>query len=110
MGGISAALLTGGGPVGLLALGVWMILTGRLRPHRAVQELRDDRDARLADAKQQIAMWRDAYEKSDKIREAQADLLRDNLEVGRTIESLVRALREAAGNHPSGTQGADARD
>lgn len=91
-------LWTSGGPLAVLALVAWLVIIGRLRPDRQFRELRQDRDTRLEEAQQQISEWRAAWNQSEAARQAQQELLRDNLEVARTIEHLVRAFREAAGS------------
>lgn len=104
---IPQLLWNGAGPVAVVIAIAWLLFTGRIRTAREVRDLREDRDARLAEAREQITTWRQAYEMSEAARAAQADLLRETLEVGRTVEQIVRALRQAAGSPASGSQGAD---
>lgn len=82
-------------PAGLLSLGVLLLMTGRIRPARAVEEVRQDRDARLADARDQIEIWRDAYRLSEVAREKSETALRESLETNRITVDLLRSVRSA---------------
>lgn len=93
---LSGEFLRQGGAVAVLIVFVVAILTGRLRPNRAVQEVRIDRDERLADAREQIALWRDAYQISEHNRERQEVLIRDILEISRASAAILEAIREVA--------------
>lgn len=83
-------------PTGLVLLGVLMIMLGWLRPKRAVDEIRADRDARLADKDQQIIDWREAYRLSESAREKNEAALREALEVARAAETALEGFRLAA--------------
>lgn len=117
-------MLDGMGPEALkllsipgVMLGIFLLLigTGRLRTSKAIQEVRQDRDARiletidgagklatevkaaaearvdvimerLADQKEQTALWREAHRQSELAREIQAEALRTALDVARESE------------------------
>lgn len=52
----------------LLLLVVILILTGRLVTRRVLQDVRADRDVRVAEAYATAAVWRQAYEVSEQAR------------------------------------------
>lgn len=82
-------------PAGLLSIVVLMILLGYLRPKRAIDEVRQDRDARIADAHEQITIWREAYRLSESAREKNEAALREALEVARAAEDALKGFRAA---------------
>ena len=62
--------LTAGGLLLLLVLLLIMaFMLGLIRPRSAIREVREDRDARLADKDQQISEWREAHRGSEEARE-----------------------------------------
>lgn len=97
---IDAELVKALTPAGLLLLLVLLVvaafLTGLVRPRSAIKEVREDRDARLADKDRQISEWREAHRGSEEAREVQAAALREALETGRAQVELIRAWRTAA--------------
>lgn len=94
---------TQGGAVAVLAWVFYLVVTGRLRPERLIQEIRVDRDARITEAREQAGIWKQAYETEHAARMEQESAIRETLEVTRTVEHLVRALREVATGSESKT-------
>lgn len=82
-------------PAGLLSIFVLMLFLGRLRPKSAVDEVRQDRDERIADAHEQITIWREAYRLSESAREKNEAALREALEVARAAEDALKGFRAA---------------
>lgn len=80
-------------PIGLVLAAVYLILSGKLVPRRVVQDLREDRDKRVADAREQTSIWREAYQVSEQARQKQHDLLRESLEGVHTITHLLESRR-----------------
>jgi hypothetical protein len=78
------------GATGLLALVVIMVLRGSLVPRSYLDDLRHDRD-------EQIRIWREAYEHSQKAQDTQRDQITALLESARTTTHVLQALPEAAG-------------
>lgn len=86
-------------PIALVLTAVWLVLSGRIVPRRVVQDIREDRDARVEEAKQQAAIWREAYRVSEETRQKQHDLLRESLEGVHTITHLLESRRPDLGSH-----------
>lgn len=86
-------------PIGLLlfilASLFWFLMTGRLRTNRAVQEIREDRDVRVAEARQDAADWKEAFRVSEEARHNQDQISKEALELSRISEDNVRSLRIA---------------
>lgn len=85
------------GAIGILSLAVLMLFTGRLFTRRHVDDMRTDRDARIADAKEITQTWRTAYEASEAARRETETLVRESLETSRAVLHIVQALRTASG-------------
>jgi hypothetical protein len=96
---LSVEWLTALTPSALLSLGVLLIFTGKLRPKSAIDEIRQDRDARIAEAKEQIAVWREAYRISESARDKSAAALAESLEGLKLAEDALRAFRSASATH-----------
>jgi hypothetical protein len=87
----------------LLLLFFLLNMLGLIRPKRAVDEIRADRDDRLAEAYRQVDMWHDAYDNERKARETQGEVvrtqgeaLRESLEVARAANDALRGFRAAS--------------
>lgn len=78
---------------GLLLLVVLFFMLGWIRPKSAITEIREDRDARLKEAQLQISEWREAHRLSEQARLLNEQSLKEALEVARTSEVIVEALR-----------------
>jgi hypothetical protein len=106
LGTSSLAALLSSAIVALLAV-FYAILRGKLRPENALKELREDRDARVAEARsdrdirlaelaKQVEMWKDAHGLAEEARRSQEALLRETtMEIGRTVQHVIGALQEA---------------
>lgn len=80
------ALLTPSlGAGGLLAVVIFMILTGRLIPRNQVDDLRTDKD-------QQIEIWKAAYEKAMEGQVVQREHIRALMEANETTTRVIQAL------------------
>lgn len=74
----------------------YAMLRGKLRPESALREVREDRDARLAEVARQIETLQKAYELSEEARRTQEALLRETtMEIGKTVQGVLSALQEA---------------
>jgi hypothetical protein len=97
---IDAELLKALSPMAVLLLIdlliIWGFISGRIRTALSIREVREDRDARLADKDRQIAEWREAHRGSEDAREVQATALRESLDTTRATVELMRAWRSAA--------------
>lgn len=86
-------------PIGLLllilGLLIYFLMSGKLRTNRAVQELRADRDARVAEYRQTANDFKEALRISEKARAVQTEITREALEASRIQEDIVRSLRVA---------------
>lgn len=81
---------------GLLALAVLLVFLGWLVPKSIVAEIRRDRDARLAEARDEINDWKTAYHTADEARGLQAQQLGELLELAKTTDQFIRSLQIAA--------------
>lgn len=81
-----------GGAVGILSLVVWMIYTGRLVSRSVLDDVRKDRDDRLAEMRGITRTWQDAYIASEAARQVSAGQVNQLLEIGRIAEALLRAM------------------
>lgn len=97
---IDAELLRALSPMAVLLLIVLLIviafIRGWIRTSISIREVREDRDARLADKDVQIAEWREAHRGSEEAREVQATALRESLDTTRATLEMMRAWRSAA--------------
>lgn len=80
-------------PIGLVLVAVTLVFSGKLVPRRVVEDIRADRDTRVAEAREQTQIWREAYQVSEAARMQQQDLLRQSLEGVHTITHLLEAHR-----------------
>lgn len=81
---------------GLLGLAILLVLLGGLIPRYVVNQIRADRDTRLAEAREEITNWRSAYQTSEEARSLQSQQLGELLEQGRTTDAFIRSLQVAA--------------
>lgn len=92
LSGVSISALA---PWPLILLGFLLFMRGDIRPNRAIQEVRADRDARLAEKDQQIADWREAYRLESAARSVSDATSREALEVARAAEDALKGFRVA---------------
>src|SRR5689334_23511117 len=81
-----------GGAVGILAVVVWMIYTGKLVARSVLDDVRKDRDDRLAEMRAILSTWQTAYIASEAARQVSAGQVNQLLETGRIAEALLRAM------------------
>jgi len=79
----------------LATLVALFFMLGIVRPRSAIREVREDRDARIAEAKAQTADYKEAYRLSEEARAADREISRQALEVARTSEAAINGLRQA---------------
>jgi hypothetical protein len=94
--GIPGAVIIQGGAVGVLTFVVLAILVGRLVPRKSLEDVRADRDARIAEAKARGDEWRAAAlteAERNEVLSRQLDLL---LEANRTTNALIEGLKQAS--------------
>lgn len=85
---------------------VYALFTGKLVPRSVVEDVRRDRDERLAESLQIINLWKDAAEKRDQALLELSPMLRELAENDRTVVALIEALKSAVGRVPVGGQDA----
>lgn len=93
LGGMSFSDISSVGTLGLVVI---LILLGWLVPRKVVKDMRDDRDARLVEARSETANWQKAYQAVDQARELQAVQLGQLLELAKTTDQFIRTLQRAA--------------
>jgi hypothetical protein len=93
--GIPGSIIVQGGAVGVLLLVVLAIITGRLVPRSVVEDVRADRDSRLADEKHRGDEWRAAAQAQEARNDVQAAQIQQLLESARTTNSLIEGLKQA---------------
>lgn len=84
--------LAGGGAVGILSVVIYMILTGRLVPRSTLDDVRADRDARLAEAHKETDDWRAVVHLTQRESDVRAAQVTELLELGRTTSTFIKAL------------------
>lgn len=77
---------------GVVALVVFMILTGRLVPRSTIEDSRKDWNERLAEARAEATKWENAARLAQEANVVQADQIEQLMEVARTAEHLLLAL------------------
>lgn len=101
-----------GGAVGILALVAMMVFTGKLVARSVLEDVRKDRDDRLAEMKERLAemrsinnTWHEAYLKTEAARLETAAQVSQLLTMGRIAEALLRALPHPDEQHSPQPQG-----
>ncbi len=82
-----------GGAVALVTLFVLLILLGKLVPRSIVDDVRKDRDDRLQALVGERDAWREAYRESEAARMESQAQVGELLELSRTAEHVLRAIR-----------------
>ena len=93
--GIPGAVIVQGGAAGILTFVVLSILVGRLVPRKSLEDVRADRDARLAREEKRGDEWRAAALAQEERSEVQARQIELLLEANRTTNALIEGLRQA---------------
>jgi len=100
--GIPASVVRDAGAFGLLLLTIVGIMTGRLVPRRVLDDVRTDRDARLAEKDVVIAaerergdQWRAATQAQDARNDLQTQQITQLVDTMRTMNALLDGMRQA---------------
>lgn len=94
--------LTGVGIGSVLTAVAYAILTGRLVPRATLKDVRDDRDARLAEIGKEADHWRAACEAQTEINRVYSEQIRDLVAVARTTNDLIRSIPGPVSKGPPG--------
>ncbi|MDX3527126.1 hypothetical protein P1P75_11900 [Streptomyces sp. ID05-39B] len=82
-----------GGAAALVTLVVLLIFLGRLVPRSVLEDVRKDRDARVAEILAERDTWRDAHRESERARMEAQSQVGELLELSRTADHVLRAIR-----------------
>jgi hypothetical protein len=82
-----------GGAVAILAVVVLFIVRGSLVPRSVLEDVRKDRDARVAEILAERDTWRDAHRESERARVEAQSQVGELLELSRTADHVLRSLR-----------------
>lgn len=93
--GVPGAVIAQGGAIGVLTLVIIAIVSGRLVPRKVLEDVRADRDARLAAEKARGDEWRAAALAQDERNDVQARQLSELLDTTRTTNALIDGLKQA---------------
>jgi hypothetical protein len=80
------------GAAGIVVLVVLLILLGRLVPRSVLEDVRKDRDARVADAIAERDTWKEAHRESEAARQIAQGQVGELLVVAQAAERMLRAL------------------
>jgi hypothetical protein len=89
---LASGLVVQGGAAAILSAVVMLILLGRLVPRSVLEDVRTDRDARLAELAAERDAWRAAHDRSEEARHLAQDQAAIALEVARTADQMLRSL------------------
>lgn len=93
--GIPGGVILQGGAAGVLLIVVMAIVTGRLVPRRSLEDVRADRDARIAEEKARGDEWRAAAQTQDARNDVLTQQVGQLLEAARTTNALIEGLKQA---------------
>ena len=82
-----------GGAAAIVTLVVLLILLGRLVPRSVLEDVRKDRDARVAEIIAERDTWRAAHRESEAARIEAQNQVGELLELSRTADRVLRAIR-----------------
>lgn len=82
-----------GGAAALVTLVVLLILRGALVPRSVLEDVRKDRDSRVAEVLAERDTWRDAHRESEAARMESQAQVGELLELSRTADHVLRAIR-----------------
>lgn len=94
--GIPGDVITQGGAVGVLLITVVGILTGRLIPRKSLDDVRKDRDARLAEERARGDEWRAAAQAQDSRNDLLTQQVAQLVDTMRTMNALIDGMRQAS--------------
>ena len=80
------------GAFGLVTMFVLLLFSGRVVPRSVLEDVRRDRDDRLAQAIQGSNDWKEAYSQSEVARSMMAAQVEELLEHARTTDAYIRAI------------------
>lgn len=86
-------LLMQGGAWTIVAFVVLLVFRGNLVPRSVLEDVRKDRDARIAEVIGERNTWRDAHKESEAARIDAQHQVGELLELSRTADHVLRALR-----------------
>jgi hypothetical protein len=90
---VVAKLPIAGGAASLIVIAfIHAILSGRLVPRSALEDVRADRDARLAERQKESDDWRSAWEVTQTANGILAAQVSELLELSRTTNQFIQAL------------------
>ncbi|NUS16301.1 MAG: hypothetical protein HOY69_33705 [Streptomyces sp.] len=92
MNDLAGSLLVQGGATAVLVVVVLLILRGRLVPRSVLEDIRADRDARIAELAAERDSWRAAHDRSEVARHIAQDQAGELLELARTADHMLRSL------------------
>ncbi|WP_035796532.1 hypothetical protein [Kitasatospora mediocidica] len=81
-----------GGAAAIVVIVILLVLKGKLVPRAQVDDLRADRDARIAAITEERDTWRRAFLTSEEARHVAQAQVGELLETSRTMEHLLRSL------------------
>ncbi|PRX95561.1 hypothetical protein [Allonocardiopsis opalescens] len=83
-----------GGLVGLVGIGVLLVLMGWLVPRRTLNDVRADRDARIAEVQERAANYEKAWKTAEETHANLVESMRAVLETMRTVEAILTEARQ----------------
>ena len=81
-----------GGAVAVLAAVAWLIYRGLLVPRSVLDDVRSDRDARLAEKNAEVAEYKAAWLAAEKARHEQDSQVAELMELARTTDAFIRSI------------------
>ncbi|MCC5574464.1 hypothetical protein IMZ11_02260 [Microtetraspora sp. AC03309] len=87
-----------GGALAVLLAACWLVYSGRLVPRSVMDDLRKDRDARVAEIQAEVAEYKAAWLASEQARHEQDGQMRELMELARTTDQAIRALAGRGGS------------
>jgi hypothetical protein len=102
---LSPGFFLQGGAVVILAAVAMMVFTGKLVAKRELDDVRKDRDDRLAEMRGIMTTWQQAYISSEAARQVSAGQVNQLLETGRIAEALLRAMPHPESRELPGSPG-----
>lgn len=91
------SLLNDASVVVVIVLMGFFVISGKLRPDRNVQEIREDREIRVNEIRTEADQWREAYFKSEEARRELQDSVEALLELARTSDAVLKAIQGGRG-------------
>ncbi|MGQ4437922.1 hypothetical protein ACN6LI_003287 [Streptomyces violaceoruber] len=89
----AVSVLLPGGAGAIVTLIVLLILRGSLVARAVLEDVRKDRDARVAELAKERDMWRQAHQESEAARIEAQNQVGELLELSRVADHVLRAIR-----------------